>query len=354
MANPQPDKFTRISNDLYEAIMQTDFTKRQRNILDFVIRMSYGCQKKYAILKPSDFELVGVGKNAIGSELRYLMHANVLNIDGYVIQINKDYERWRVSMVKNFNKEKFNQVLKRNLSETKEVPKIGTVESDEFLKQELDSSQNRNYAVPKIGTVESDEFLKQELDSSQNRNYAVPKIGTVESDEFLKQELDSSQNRNYAVPKIGTNDTIKTNSDASFSDPKDIIKDNIKTISSGGDTRTREGKLFRAFEDNFLLSASSIQREKLYSYLDDGMDPELILKAITITRENGKDLNYLWGVLNRMLERGIKTIEAHEFYERKRRDERNAAHRNRYQGDHRENRDLEEPSGYYAGIGKRI
>ena len=302
MANPQPDKFTRISNDLYEAIMQTDFTKRQRNILDFVIRMSYGCQKKYAILKPSDFELVGVGKNAIGSELRYLMHANVLNIDGYVIQINKDYERWRVSMVKNFNKEKFNQVLKRNLSETKEVPKIGTVESDEFLKQELDSSQNRN----------------------------------------------------YAVPKIGTNDTIKTNSDASFSDPKDIIKDNIKTISSGGDTRTREGKLFRAFEDNFLLSASSIQREKLYSYLDDGMDPELILKAITITRENGKDLNYLWGVLNRMLERGIKTIEAHEFYERKRRDERNAAHRNRYQGDHRENRDLEEPSGYYAGIGKRI
>lgn len=42
MANPQPDQFTRISNELYRAIMQSDFTKRQRNILDLVIRMSYG------------------------------------------------------------------------------------------------------------------------------------------------------------------------------------------------------------------------------------------------------------------------------------------------------------------------
>lgn len=85
--------------------------------------------------------------------------------------------------------------------------------------------------------------------------------------------------------------------------------------SSGSDIREREGKLFAQFEESF-IDPNPIQREKLSSYLDDGMEPEVISKAITITKLNGKDINYLWGVLNRLLERGIKTIQQYEESER--------------------------------------
>ena len=100
MANPQPDKFTRLSNELFEAIMQTDFSKRQRSILDLIIRASYGCGKKFALLRPSDFEVVGVYKSHIKKELDYLTRTKVIFRDGERISLNKDYDQWRVSLNK--------------------------------------------------------------------------------------------------------------------------------------------------------------------------------------------------------------------------------------------------------------
>jgi DnaD/phage-associated family protein len=122
--------------------------------------------------------------------------------------------------------------------------------------------------------------------------------------------------------------------------------------SRGGDIRAREGKLFKVFEENFLLSPNSTQRERLGTYLDDGMEPELIEKAILITRENGKDLNYLWGILNRLYERGIKTVESYEYHEaerRKRRDGLNGTHSANPRGDPGTGSE-DETTGYYTSI----
>lgn len=119
MANPQPEQFTRISNELYTAIMQTNFSKRQRKILDLVIRMSYGCGKKHATLRPLDFELVGIHKTDIRQELAHLQQAGVLFIEGDQISLNKDYERWRVGLARSFSNERWNEVLNRNLEDAR-------------------------------------------------------------------------------------------------------------------------------------------------------------------------------------------------------------------------------------------
>src|SRR5690606_18443951 len=93
-------------------------------------------------------------------------------------------------------------------------------------------------------------------------------------------------------------------------------KENIKENSGGGNIEDqRVGRLFQEFHKHF-INTNSTQDQKLSGYLDDGMEPELIEKAILITRENGKDIGYLWGVLNRMLQRGIKTLSQYEQYER--------------------------------------
>ncbi|MDO7787893.1 replication protein [Desulforamulus aquiferis] len=152
MANPQPSQFTRISNELYNAIMQTDFSKRQRNIIDLVIRMSYGCGKKTAILRPVDFELVGIYKTHIGRELDYLVQAKVLVMQGEQVALNKNYEEWRVSLVKNANQERFKALIKRNLgsyqnSNLKE--NFGEMEVTETVTK---SYQNSNLEVTKTVT----------------------------------------------------------------------------------------------------------------------------------------------------------------------------------------------------------
>ncbi len=148
MASPQLENgYIRIANELIAALMQSDFSKRQRNILDLIIRMSYGCGKKSALLRYSDFELVGVWKVDIKKELTYLAATKVIIVEEQDsllrMELNKNYDQWRVSLVKTMNFEKWEQVLKRNLGdrvseslthESNEVSKTLTHESIEVSK----------------------------------------------------------------------------------------------------------------------------------------------------------------------------------------------------------------------------
>lgn len=114
MANRQKP-YIRIANELFDAIMQTDFTKRQIKILDFVIRMSYGCGRESALLRPVDFELVGIYKSDIRKELSYLEKSGVLLLEGEAISLNPDFRSWRVSSVRLVDQERWQRLIKRNL-----------------------------------------------------------------------------------------------------------------------------------------------------------------------------------------------------------------------------------------------
>jgi len=159
MANPQPDKFTRISNELLEAVLLTNFTKRQLNIILLVIRFSYGCGRKYALLRQSDFGIAGIYKGDVKRELEQLEAADVLHVDGEKISLNKDHDRWRISPVNTGSRERLKEVLKRNLEEKKVSKtltepefKVSETLTPELVKHEPESSQNTNQAVSKTLT----------------------------------------------------------------------------------------------------------------------------------------------------------------------------------------------------------
>lgn len=263
MANPQPDQFTRISNELYEAIMQTDFSKRQRNILDLVIRMSYGCRKKYAILRPSDFELAGVGRNHIKQELKYLASANVLKVDGEIIYVNKNYEQWRVSLVKSFDIDKFNEVLKRNIG----IPKTGT-------------------KVPETGTVENGEFPKREPESSQNRNRGVPKTGTDTPDDLSR--------------------------DAGYGDPIEIGKKEKENTTATTTAEDEYESFTSAHRRIFGFELNQQQMKILCGYIEeDLMEEQVIIRAMERAAINGMSysFNLIKKIVNDYCLAGVKTIE---------------------------------------------
>lgn len=211
MANPQPDEFTKISNELFKAIMQSDFTKRQRNILDLVMRMSYGCGKKTALLKPVDFELVGVYKTHVKKELDYLVAAAVLIINGDEIALNKDYDKWRIGMVKGaVNEERWNRVLKRNLSHkvTETVTTKNEKVTETVTSNPQGGYQNSNSMVTKTVTSRDSNAYsdkgcqprkERERNNISNSYIGNPPVDNVDNQDGLKRTANEYTNCGYGT-----------------------------------------------------------------------------------------------------------------------------------------------------------
>ena len=136
--------FIRIANEIWDEVIRRDFTKRQKDILLFVWRLSYGCNRKTAhIPMLKDFELCGVTQNHIKEELNYLNSMKVLEWDqeGMIFSFNKDYSFWQASPVRKWNDERFKGLIHINLSTSQNrksneegLPKTG---SEDFPKQEV-------------------------------------------------------------------------------------------------------------------------------------------------------------------------------------------------------------------------
>jgi len=75
MASPQTENgHVRIATELFNQILMRDFTKRQRAVLDLIIRFSYGCNKKTAYIpKLRYFEIGGVHQKKAAAEIRELV-----------------------------------------------------------------------------------------------------------------------------------------------------------------------------------------------------------------------------------------------------------------------------------------
>lgn len=97
MASPQPDKFTKISNEILEVLPLVKWTVAERAILDVVIRKTYGYNKKVDWISNSQFvQCTGMYKQHTSTVVKGLISKNVLHKIGKKIGIQKDYEGWKV------------------------------------------------------------------------------------------------------------------------------------------------------------------------------------------------------------------------------------------------------------------
>lgn len=279
MANPQPDKFTRISNELFEAVMQTNFSKRHRNILDLIIRASYGCGKKFAYLRPSDFEVVGVYKGHIKKELDYLIRTRVIFRDGERISLNKDYDQWRVSLNKTTNQDKLSEILRKNLSGevTKTVTKVTKTVSENCPEDEGQ--------VTKTVTV-----------GYQNSNSEVTKT----------------------VTETPPSSTTESGPEGCLKKLKEISKETTTTVHSTvtGTPRNNQAAadVFKFYEENIGL-LSPLIAEKLNVWVDD-TEEALVLYALEKAVLAGKrNFSYVEGILKNWTSQGIRTRKDAEIAE---------------------------------------
>ena len=103
MASPQTENgFTRIANELLEAIIRTKMNGTQYSIVLAVIRATYGYQKKSRELGLAFFAVsTKHNKRKIGIEINKLIQRNILTVEtesrlghSRELKLNKDYESW--------------------------------------------------------------------------------------------------------------------------------------------------------------------------------------------------------------------------------------------------------------------
>lgn len=180
--NPQPtDAHIRINHEIHRELIRRKFTQRQRDIIDFILTLSWGCGKPSAIIPQlKHFELCGIRKNHIRAELIALCEKKVILWEQSlnIFQINKHYDQWSVDPIESFDLKKMKELINLNIENhspnlTKMVPKKGT----QFPNKEPKMSSQRELSytfgnqVPKKGTAR---FPKRELSGSQFGNREAP------------------------------------------------------------------------------------------------------------------------------------------------------------------------------------
>jgi phage replication O-like protein O len=148
VANPQPDKFTKISNEILEALARIRISGEARQVLDTILRKTYGFQKKEDIISLSQFSLAtGLNQPATARAINKLKTMNlIIKKDNRKIGLQKNFDLWKplskkITIIKkdNFIDKKDNKPLSKKIH-TKD---IYTNTKDTITKDNKDTVQNK-------------------------------------------------------------------------------------------------------------------------------------------------------------------------------------------------------------------
>lgn len=101
MANPQPDKYFKMSVELWDAICKASVPADARQVFDAIVRMTYGHRRKADRITTQDFiRLTGLSESNIHKARKRLIRMKMIRIDhrgkqhGLTYSIQKDYDQW--------------------------------------------------------------------------------------------------------------------------------------------------------------------------------------------------------------------------------------------------------------------
>ncbi|MNW47208.1 Bacteriophage replication protein O [compost metagenome] len=209
MANAQPENgFVRLANDIWNELIRRNFTKRQKDILLFIWRLSYGCNLKEAFIpKLKDFEICGIPATHIKKELLFLENAKVIswNKDEKLFAIKKDYDLWQISPVMGWDPERLDFLIHQNLKRK--------------------TSQNVNLSEGHNGSPSQEDNSK----TSQNVKPDFTKHEDLEGENFTKREVEGNPNPCGSKAEGASKDMFKDN-----------IKDSSCCYTPPGESKTED------------------------------------------------------------------------------------------------------------------
>lgn len=141
MANPQPDKFTKFSNELLEALMMVKMSGSEWQFIMCLFRKTYGYNKKEDWITNSQIcKAIGLSKERVSEAKKRLLKRKIVTEKRNKISIQKDYDQW-IELRKSVTvvTEKRNKVLRKSVN-TKEKKENTT---KDISKSGVDKSKNK-------------------------------------------------------------------------------------------------------------------------------------------------------------------------------------------------------------------
>lgn len=202
MTSPQPtDAHLRLAHSLFEEIAMRDFSKRQRSIIDLVLRLSWGCGKKAWMYDGyADFEAVGVYRNVVSEELQFLERNQVIRWfpEYRLIMLNKHFDDWTIARKKKSSSEHMKKLVNASLQNIEVTNVLLST-----LLQNIDANNESLSGTIKNMTGDN---KKYDGDNSSNPCGSKDEEGFKES--ILNKSFKISSSTNEIHTGIGINDTV--------------------------------------------------------------------------------------------------------------------------------------------------
>lgn len=183
------DGYTRIANELLEAIASADLTARQLKLMLAYIRKTYGFNKKTDRIADEQIaQLTGLSRQNVNKAKKEMISMNCLFMDGSQIGVNKEVSAWHFSKCLQVS----NLVSKL---ETSSVFKLETneVSNPETHKRHSLKTKKDNTNIPPIVPREENSVKpeKPKKNATQFPNDFSPNDGNKKLADSLGVSLDS-------------------------------------------------------------------------------------------------------------------------------------------------------------------
>jgi phage replication O-like protein O len=141
MANPQKENgYTAIANEIMEALARTRISGEARQMLDVVIRKTYGFNKREDQISTSQFmDLTKLSRIAVAKGRKKLKEMNIITVSkkGYILSyaLQKDHTKWQTVSKKGYCIQKEIQVYPKK--DTKCIPKGSIQKTKDNITKEI-------------------------------------------------------------------------------------------------------------------------------------------------------------------------------------------------------------------------
>lgn len=274
--------YVKIANNLFENIFIRDFTKRELELILLIIRLSYGFNRKRAIIEPkARICLIGIQAPNIDRTLDRLLEKKVILSHGNnIYSLNKHYDQWQIRINKYFSDEKFTNL--KALQFKKDVITEITKNDDNYYQADngniippitSSNQEDNNNVINTITPALSPRYQNNDnYYQGDNTDIITP---------IIKNEKTLSP-REY---QEGVNAETTDNTDPHKDIFKDMLNTSLNTCIKGNDD-TNSSKKFDPYFNNPVVEKFKSLYEKNLKVARCYLDNFQIHKLIEISAEN--------------------------------------------------------------------
>ena len=263
--------YVRVVNNLFDQLFLREFSLKQIRVIMLILRLSYGYNKKYAIIKPkSRFNFANLYRQDINKTINELIDKKVLlNVAEDAYSINKDYDIWEIPYHKFYDDKKFTDLQALQFVSETLTPEV----SETLTNNQENVSETLTNDVSETLTGGEVKNLQNLEDCKQNTYNGVSEILT--------------ENENLSVKHLQEQD-VNSDNEGNTDPSKDIIKDNIKTYIKDihiGEDKKNTPKIDPYF-NNPVADKFKAEYKKIFNKSDCYLDNFKLNKLIEINSDN--------------------------------------------------------------------